>query len=68
MSEYGFVSENIANVRKNVEAAAKRAGRDPKEILLLAVSKTMEVPRIKAAVECGLNSLGENRVQEIMEK
>ena len=68
MNDYGFVAENIAEIRNNIEIAAKRAGRNPEDILLLAVSKTMEVPRIKAAVECGLNELGENRVQEIMEK
>lgn len=68
MEDYGFVSENIEAIRKNIDAAARRVGRDPKEVLLLAVSKTMEVPRIKAAVESGLNELGENRVQEIMEK
>lgn len=68
MNEYEFVSENIAEIRKNIEEAAKKVGRDPNEILLLAVSKTMEVPRIKAAVDCGLTELGENRVQEIMEK
>ena len=68
MEDYGYISENIENIRKNIDAACKRSGRDPKDVLLLAVSKTVDVDRIKVAVDCGLNSLGENRVQEIMEK
>ena len=68
MEDYGYISENIENIRKNIDSACKRSGRDPKDVLLLAVSKTVDVDRIKVAVDCGLNSLGENRVQEIMEK
>jgi len=68
MEDYGYISENIENIRKNIDAACKRSGRDPKDVLLLAVSKTVDVDRIKVAVDSGLNSLGENRVQEIMEK
>lgn len=68
MEDYGYISENIENIRKNIDSACKRSGRDPKNVLLLAVSKTVDVDRIKVAVDCGLNSLGENRVQEIMEK
>lgn len=68
MPEYEYISENIKQIRENIDSAAKRVGRDPSEILLLAVSKTVEVPKIKAAVADGLDELGENRVQEIMEK
>lgn len=63
-----FIKENIDEVRKKIENSAKKVGRNPDDILLLAVSKTIDVPKIKEAVACGLNSLGENRVQEIMEK
>ncbi len=62
------IEENITEVKRRVEEAAKKAGRNPEDVLILAVSKTIDVPRIKEAVECGLNSLGENRVQEIMDK
>lgn len=68
MPEYEYISENIKSIRENIDEAARRSGRDPKDVLLLAVSKTVEVPKIKAAVEEGLDELGENRVQEIMEK
>lgn len=68
MDDYRYIAENIKEIRANIDEAARRSGRNPKDILLLAVSKTVEVPKIKAAVECGLDELGENRVQEIMEK
>lgn len=68
MDDYGYIAENIKEIRANIDEAARRSGREPKDVLLLAVSKTVEVPKIKAAVECGLDELGENRVQEIMEK
>lgn len=68
MEDYSYISENIDSIREKINAAAKRAGRNPEDILLLVVSKTVDVPRIKAAVDCGFTSLGENRVQEIMDK
>lgn len=68
MEDNSYISENIDNIKEKIAAAAKRGGRNSDEILLLAVSKTVDVPKIKVAVDCGLLSLGENRVQEIMEK
>lgn len=68
MEDNSYISENIDNIKEKIAVAAKRGGRNSDEILLLAVSKTVDVPKIKVAVDCGLLSLGENRVQEIMEK
>ena len=62
------IKENIADIEEKIAAAAKRAGRDPKEITLLAVTKTVDLPRIREAVDAGLCELGENRVQEFMSK
>ncbi len=62
------IIENIQEIEKKIAAAAARAGREKEDILLLAVSKTIDVPRIKEAVEYGLTSLGENKVQEIIDK
>ncbi|MCI1931076.1 MAG: YggS family pyridoxal phosphate-dependent enzyme [Clostridia bacterium] len=64
----GSIKENIDNVEKRIQAACDRSGRKREDVLLLAVSKTIDVPRIKEAVDCGLTSLGENKVQEIMDK
>ena len=47
-----------------IEAAAARAGRDPADIELVAVSKGVDAPRLRAAVAAGLTTFGENRVQE----
>jgi hypothetical protein len=62
------VKENLLRVRERIERAARRAGRDPKEIKLVAVSKTVEDARIKEAIEAGVSILGENYVQEAQRK
>ncbi len=64
----GEIQQNIIDIEKRIAAAAQKSGRKREDILLLAVSKTIDVPRIKQAVDCGLKELGENRVQEILEK
>jgi pyridoxal phosphate enzyme (YggS family) len=62
------IAENIARVRERMTAAAKRVGRDPDSITLMAVSKTVEPARIIEAYRAGLRVFGENRVQEFQEK
>src|SRR5699024_774581 len=59
---------NIAEVDERIAAAASRAGRDPSEIELLPVSKTVPQERIRLAVEAGCHKLGENKVQEAHRK
>ena len=51
-----------------MDKAAHRVGRDPKEIRLVAVSKTVETARIQEAIEAGVSILGENYVQEAQKK
>ncbi|MEM8601028.1 MAG: YggS family pyridoxal phosphate-dependent enzyme [Bacteroidota bacterium] len=55
-------------LRARIDAAARRAGRDPSAVTLIAVSKTFPLALIRAAVEAGLRDFGENRVQELDEK
>jgi pyridoxal phosphate enzyme (YggS family) len=62
------IRSNLQNVTRRIEAAAARAGRDPAEILLLAISKTMPAEPIRAAFQAGQMHFGENRVQEAREK
>jgi pyridoxal phosphate enzyme (YggS family) len=62
------IAENIKIVKERIEGAAKRIGRDPSEIKLVAVSKTVDIDRVKEAVIAGITILGENRVQEAKEK
>lgn len=62
------VLENLSRVRERIDAAARRAGRDPGEIKLVAVTKTVPGEVIKEALSSGITRLGENRVQEFLEK
>ena len=62
------IVENVARVRERITSAAGRAGRDPKEITLMGVSKTYPVERIREAYAAGLRMFGENRVQEFADK
>jgi hypothetical protein len=62
------VRASLAAVRERMTRAAERAGRRAEEVLLVAVSKTVPVEQIRAAVAAGVPALGENRVQEAAEK
>lgn len=63
-----MVREQLLEVRSRMEAACRRAGRDPKEVTLIAVSKTKPAAMIQEAYEAGAREFGENKVQEILEK
>src|SRR5215475_9801265 len=62
------VAENIARVRERMQSTARRAGRNPDEILLMAVSKTYPPEKIREAYDAGVRLFGENRVQEFSGK
>ncbi len=62
------IKENLLRVLERIEKAAQRVGRDPAEIKLVAVSKTVEPARIREAIEAGVSILGENYVQEANKK
>jgi len=62
------IKENLLRVMERIERATQRSGRDPGEIKLVAVSKTVEPARIKEAIEAGVSILGENYVQEAKKK
>ena len=62
------IAMNYAEVKNRMEAACVRAGRDPKEVTLIAVSKTKPVSMLMEAYEAGARTFGENKVQEITEK
>ncbi len=64
----GEIQQNIAEIQQRINSAAQKSGRNQEDILLLAVSKTIDAERIQEAVDCGLTELGENKVQEILEK
>lgn len=62
------ISENIAYIRSRIAEHASRAGRDPSDVTLMAVSKTVEAEYIIEAFECGLRDFGENYAQEFRDK
>jgi pyridoxal phosphate enzyme (YggS family) len=62
------IRAGLMRVRERIAAAAERAGRRADDVLLIAVSKTVEVERIKEAIAAGVTALGENRVQEAKAK
>ena len=62
------VAENIAAIREKMAAAAKEAGRDPSDILLVGASKMNDAAACRAAIAAGIDALGENRVQEMTAK
>jgi len=62
------IRANLERVRERVARAAERAGRRAEDVLLVGVSKTVDVARVRAAIAGGLEALGENRVQEARDK
>ena len=62
------IPENVARVRERIAAAARRAGRNPEEVTLMAVSKTFAAEQVREAYRAGLRVFGENRVQEFAGK
>lgn len=62
------IQENLSDVKSRIEAAARKVGRDPAEITLVAVSKTLPADYIKEAAEAGQVDFGENYVQELRAK
>ena len=66
--DIGDIGANVQRVQERLVDAARRAGRREGEVLLVAVSKTVDLARIRAAVAAGVPALGENRVQEAKEK
>ena len=59
-----LMKENLAEVRKKIADAARKANRNADEIKLVAVSKTHPAAKINEAIEAGANVFGENKVQE----
>lgn len=59
---------NLLSVRSRIEAAARRAGRDPSDVQLIAVSKTFSADHVRAAWAAGQKDFGENKVQEGLQK
>jgi len=62
------IADNIKQVRDNIAEAALKSGRSADDVKLVAVTKTKPVEDIRQAVAAGVDAIGENRVQEMLEK
>ena len=59
-----MVRENLIKVQQKIDEACERSGRDPKEVTLIAVSKTKPIEMIEEAIDAGKTQFGENKAQE----
>lgn len=62
------IAQNIADILKSIEESAKKLGKSLEDITVIAVTKTVDSSRALQAFEAGLSDLGENRVQEFVNK
>ena len=62
------IEKNLAEIKKRIADAAVRSGRSAEDVTLIAVTKTHPVEAINEAIDCGVTDIGENKVQEIMDK
>lgn len=62
------ISKRVERIREKIRYASEKSGRSPEEITLVAVTKTVEVERILAAIKAGLRVFGENYIQEARKK
>ncbi|MBQ1802936.1 MAG: YggS family pyridoxal phosphate-dependent enzyme [Lachnobacterium sp.] len=63
-----MLEQNLQDVQSKIESACKRAGREPKEVTLIAVSKTKPEEMLQTIYDCGVRDFGENKVQELTRK
>ena len=63
-----MLEESLKQVQENIRTACERAGRDPSEVTLIAVSKTKPVETLREAYDLGVRVFGENKVQELDKK
>lgn len=68
MERFSDIKARADDVRGRIAAAACRAGRKPEDITLVGVTKTQSIERVRALIAAGVTTIGENRVQELMEK
>ncbi len=64
----GAIAGNLKSIEQRISDAARRSGRSVEDIRLITVTKTVDCGRIGEAISAGAKTLGENRVQEVLEK
>ncbi len=68
-TKFKDIEENIKFIQNEINESAIKSGRNPEDVRLMAVTKTVDVKFINHAIEnCGINLIGENKVQEFLSK
>ncbi len=62
------IEQNIKDIQKIKGDTAVKSGRKPEDVLLVGVTKTRSIDEINEAIDCGITDIGENKVQEVMDK
>ncbi|SHJ13286.1 hypothetical protein SAMN02745975_01347 [Geosporobacter subterraneus DSM 17957] len=62
------IADNISNIRQEITKTCMKLGKKTEEVHLIAVTKTIEPERINEAIACGITDIGENKVQEVINK
>ena len=63
-----MIRENVVRINERISAACSKIKREPRQIVIVAVSKNRSVEEIKEAIEAGITDIGENKVQEALLK
>lgn len=63
-----MIAHNLQNVKNNILTACQKAGRNPEDVCLIAVSKTKPVSMLEEVYGAGIREFGENKVQEMCDK
>lgn len=63
-----MIQDNLNRVRENIVDNCRLSGRNPEDVILIAVSKTKPLEDLREAYDCGMRDFGENKVQELLEK
>ncbi len=66
--QYDYIENNLLKIKQRIAKVCSQCGRDPKDIYLIAVSKTFPADAIASALDYNQLDFGENRVQELLEK
>jgi pyridoxal phosphate enzyme (YggS family) len=62
------IERNLARIRSDITAACERRGRSPKDVSVIAVTKSVDVDAIKLLVDMGVRDIGESRVPQLVER
>lgn len=62
------VKENLKEIQKNIKQACERSNRNPEDITIIGVTKYVTIERTREIIAAGVNNIGENRTDELLEK